>query len=77
QQQQQPQSQDVESGSHCEVDDEALLTRLSQKHAELGAKLSGLLRVKAEEEKNDKQLKDELVKSKARIKEIERMLNEE
>ncbi|KAF9081975.1 hypothetical protein BGX29_009914 [Mortierella sp. GBA35] len=52
------------------------LERLEQEHAELGQKLSQVLRDKAEAEENKKRLQDYMTRAKSRIREIEQKLSE-
>ncbi|KAF9095157.1 hypothetical protein BGX27_001319, partial [Mortierella sp. AM989] len=59
-----------------DVDEEARLRQLGQEHAELGHKLTELLRDKASAEETKKRMNDCLLKAKARIKELERKLGE-
>ncbi|KAF9940440.1 hypothetical protein BGZ67_007576 [Mortierella alpina] len=53
---------------------EMRLAKLKQQHAELGGRLSQLLRDKAAAEETKKRLNDGLLRTKARMKEIERRL---
>ncbi|KAF8922933.1 hypothetical protein BGZ58_003563 [Dissophora ornata] len=52
------------------------LRRLEQEHAELGLRLSQVLRDKAEAEETKKRLSDEVVRARSRIREIEQKLSE-
>ncbi|KAF9957379.1 hypothetical protein BGZ72_001869 [Mortierella alpina] len=53
---------------------EMQMTKLKQQHADLGGRLSQLLRDKAAAEETKKRLNDGLLRTKARMKEIERRL---
>ncbi|KAG0197918.1 hypothetical protein BGX28_008582 [Mortierella sp. GBA30] len=64
---------------HLDQDKETeaqVLARLKQQHTELGDRLSQLLKDKATAEETKKRLNDGLLRTKARIKEIERRLRE-
>jgi molecular chaperone GrpE (heat shock protein) len=70
-QQQQRQQQEAEQDPETK---EMQLAKLKQQHAELGGRLSQLLRDKAAAEETKKRLSDGLLRTKARMKEIERRL---
>ncbi|KAF9422538.1 hypothetical protein BGZ76_003764, partial [Entomortierella beljakovae] len=58
-------------GDEDDMDEE---TRLKRQHADLGRKLTSLLREKAAAEETKKRMNDGLLKAKARIKELEQSL---
>ena len=66
---------EVEPGQEQDQETKEMqLAKLKQQHAELGGRLSQLLRDKAAAEETKKRLNDGLLRTKARMKEIERRL---
>ncbi|KAF9197605.1 hypothetical protein BGZ49_001883 [Haplosporangium sp. Z 27] len=68
--------EDNHHNNNEEEDEETRLKRLEKEHAELGSKLTQLLRDKAAAEETKKRMNDGLLKAKARIKEIEHILEQ-